>query len=257
MDSGSSYTPAIIEDPAHSNFTYMASQLGCGNITTPASKMLSCMRKLNVAMLEKFLLDHKSTTPSIAFLPVADEKVAFSNYTQRAIDGFQAELPAIIGGNAQDGVPFAPYNPSGVNTTVALYENLVNFFCPQTQTIKSRQLAGLPTYRYYYHGNFSNISPRGWEGAYHCAELPMIMGTHNNYRGAGSALEDATSIAMQDAYLAFAAHGTEGLVKENWQPYSELGEPTVRAFGDGIPAKNINLTHLEELCVGYRPVFSI
>lgn len=165
--------------------------------------------------------------------------------------------PAIMGGNAQDGVPFAPYNASGVNSTVALYENLLNFFCPQTQTIKNRQRAGLPTYRYYYSGNFSNISPRSWEGAYHCAELPMIMGTFNNYRGAGSDLEDATSIAMQDAYLAFATHGIKGLSRENWQPYLELGQPTVRAFGDGTSAKNVNLTYLEGLCDGYEPTFSL
>ena len=92
MDSGSSYTPAIIEDPAHSNFTYMASQLGCGNKSTPTGEMLACMRKLNMTVLEKFLLDHRTTTPSVAFLPVADEKVAFSNYTQRAIDGYQSRL---------------------------------------------------------------------------------------------------------------------------------------------------------------------
>lgn len=92
MNSGSSYTPAIIEDSTHSNFTYMASQLGCGNATISASEMIACMRQVDITILEKFLLDHRSTTSSIAFLPVADEKVAFSNYTQRAIDGYQAKL---------------------------------------------------------------------------------------------------------------------------------------------------------------------
>lgn len=83
------------------------------------------------------------------------------------------------------------------------------------------------------------------------------MGTFDDYRGVGSDLENATSIAMQDAYLAFAARGTKGLAKENWQPYVKLGQPTVRGFGEGTPAKNIDLTYLEGLCVGYQPAFTI
>lgn len=162
-----------------------------------------------------------------------------------------------MGTNAQDGVPFAPYNSAGVNLTIALYELLANFFCPETQTILGRQANHLPTFRYLYAGNFSNIAPRAWEGAYHSSELPMLMGTYDNYRGTGSTLEMKTSVAMQDAYLAFARAGTSGIERTGWMAYSELGENVVREFGNAMPVQNTGIASLEALCSQGKPTFSL
>lgn len=38
--------------------------------------------------------------------------------------------PVIIGTNVDDGVPFAPYDPNGVNKTLAHNQMLEYFFCP-------------------------------------------------------------------------------------------------------------------------------
>ncbi|QQK47415.1 Acetylcholinesterase, insect [Penicillium digitatum] len=40
----------------------------------------------------------------------------------------------------------------------------------------------VPTWRYLYHGNFRNLSPTPWLGAYHGAEIPVVFGTYDKSR---------------------------------------------------------------------------
>ncbi|OTA26318.1 hypothetical protein BTJ68_10564 [Hortaea werneckii EXF-2000] len=61
----------------------------------------------------------------------------------------------------------------------------------------NRETAGLTTYRYIYSGNFSNVSPLPWMGAYHSSELPMIFGTHYEYRGNSTPFEWEVAHTMQ------------------------------------------------------------
>jgi cholinesterase len=96
----------------------------------------------------------------------------------------------------------------------------------------------MPTYRYMYAGNFSNISPRPWMGAYHQSELPQLFGTHGNYRGPSTEYEIAVSKAMQDAWRAFANDPQHGLAGQHW-PQFTLDSDVVRSFGDnGTVARN-------------------
>lgn len=154
-------------------------------------------------------------------------------------------------------MPFAnwlPYSPSGnFSSELAQLNYLTLFLCPQTETTRVRQLTGLDTYVYLYAGNFSNISPKPWMGAYHNAELPMLFGTHPNYRGPSSRLEWATSHAMQDAWLAFARSPKDGLMEKGWKMYEELGDRSVRMFGAGKPAKDTSLSKMEAMCDGRDP----
>lgn len=258
MDSGTAFTSIVSTDTSHSNFTFVASQLGCANSSSPQAE-LNCMRKVPASTIESFVADYQAngTTPSISFLPIADNKTVYANYTARALAGHQANLPAIIGTNAQDGVPFAPYNANGPNQTLVQYALLSTFFCPATESIRLRQQTNLPTFRYLYAGNFSNISPRPWLGAYHSAELPLLFGTYDNFRGEGPALEDQTSIAMQDAWVAFTAGGVAGIESTGWQEYDVLGSDEVREFGAGVAVQDTSLRALESLCDGAVPNYSV
>jgi len=130
---------------------------------------------------------------------------------------------------------------------------LGTFDCPSTETIRLRQQTGRLSYRYLYAGNFSNIAPKAWQGAAHGAEIPIIMGTHSNYRGPSTALENATSAAFQDAYVAFARDPYRGLEAHQWQPYTNLGLKQVRQLGDGVAAKDISYAHMEAMCDGVAP----
>lgn len=87
MNSGT----AFIEDgsgPRYSNFSYVASQLGCGN-NNSAQEELACMKGIDAVELENFIAKNYNggSTPSLAFGPSADEKIVFSNYTDRVRQG--------------------------------------------------------------------------------------------------------------------------------------------------------------------------
>ncbi|EME78388.1 uncharacterized protein MYCFIDRAFT_167763, partial [Pseudocercospora fijiensis CIRAD86] len=211
MESGTALLP-IGGDSTGINFTFVATQLGYSGSSSDSAAVLSYMRSLDASKIENFVANYSDSgsSPGLSFGPISDGKSVFANYTSRALSGQQANIPAIIGTNLQDGVPFAPYNPNGPNLTLANEAYLRVFFCPATETIRLRQTTGRLTYAYRYSGNFTNISPKPWMGAYHSAELPLIFGTHPDYRGASTDLEYQTSCAMQDAWVAFAKDPVNG-----------------------------------------------
>jgi carboxylesterase type B len=79
--------------------------------------------------------------------------------------------------------------------------------------VQVRNLANLTTYRYQYSGNFSNISPVSWFGAYHSSELPLLFGTHYEYRANSTEFEYQVSYALQALWLSFAENPARGPVR--------------------------------------------
>jgi cholinesterase len=241
--------------PPTTNFTFVASELGCADLSP--SEELICMRKVSASDLEDYLASYgnSGTQPALRFGPVPDNVTLPYSFTDRALSHKLPSIPGIFGTNAQDGVPFAPYNPDGPNTTLAERARLSTFYCPSNYQIELRQRTNLETFSYYYGGNFSNISPKPWLGAYHSGELPLIFGTASNYRGQSTAFENATSVAMQDAWVAFAAAGIEGLEATGWMRYAQQSEAAVRNFGNattGEAVGNINMSWSEAACNGSK-----
>lgn len=85
-------------------------------------------------------------------------------------------------------------------------------------------------------------------GAYHSSELPLLCGTHPNYRGPSTQLEYATSHAMQDAWVAFATDPVSGLKAVGWSVYETLGAKEVREFGAGVAVQEVSLAPVEAQC---------
>ena len=83
-----------------------------------------------------------------------------------------------------------------------------------------RESLGLTSYRFEYSGNFSNLSPLAFMGAYHSSELPMIFGTYADVGGEGTHFQKETSEVMQDLWLEFAKDPENGLAKAGWPKYS-------------------------------------
>ena len=253
MDSNTALVPLGSTDYTGENFSLVAAGLNC--TTTAGVEQLACMRSIPFAAIEKFMQTYydAGSSPILNFTPLPDNVTVFTDYIERGEAGLQSTLPAIIGTDAQEGSAFAPYplaNPdAGINATLSEELLLSAFICPDTESIRLRQFTGRSTYRYVYSGNFTNIAPRWWMGAYHSSELPMLFGTYNNFRGNGTELEAATCVAMQDAWLAFARDGEEGLKATGWNAY-ELGRGGVREFGAGVPASYTSLERLESLCDG-------
>lgn len=77
----------------------------------------------------------------------------------------------------------------------AILRLLMKLSGPATESVRVRQQTYHVTFRYEYGGNFSNISPEPWMGAYHSSELPMLMGTSGDFRGPSTPLEAEASVA--------------------------------------------------------------
>lgn len=92
--------------------------------------------------------------------------------------------------------------------------------CAVVGEAKTRESLNLTSYRMVYSGNFSNISPKPWMGAYHSSELPLLFGTYGDFRGNGTEFQKETSEAMQDFYLAFVKDPENGLEEAGWPKYS-------------------------------------
>lgn len=87
MDSSSAIGPPPSPDPQGLNFTFVAEQLGCGNLS--AVDELSCMKNVSQSDIEAFLKSYQDsgTAPSITFTPIVDNITRFDNYTTRALAG--------------------------------------------------------------------------------------------------------------------------------------------------------------------------
>lgn len=249
MDSGNELVDILTRDPTHANFTFVASKFGCANLGP--TEELSCMRQVDASAMEDFMKAYNDDgmTPILTFSPIIDNRTVFSNYTSLAEAGTIAHLPVLIGSNIQDGEMFVPYDPNGVDTTLAEPITMSWFFCPAYQSAKLRTDAKTgPIYRFLYSGNFSNMSPRPWMGAWHGAEMPLVFGTHNLYRGNSTELEFATSHAMQDAWLAFVATAGKTSSIEGWDAWDEVDGGRVVEFGNGVPARLIDTTEMDKAC---------
>lgn len=108
-DSGA---PGIIDndDYAHTNFTFLASLVGCDGLSS--TEELSCMRNVSARKLQTALSTY-SGSPSISFKPAIDNKTAFANWTQRAVEGKIAKI--VSNSSTLDNYLQLTYLPSALN----------------------------------------------------------------------------------------------------------------------------------------------
>lgn len=248
--SGTALLPITSEDSAQSNFTFVAKNVGCNHPDDGAAE-LECMRKVPWDVIENFVggYSDNGTEPALGFNPVPDDSVVFSNYTARYETGKVSQRPAIFSTTANEGVSLVEYHRAGVNQTAADRLTLTSFLCPAAETSKLRAAAGLTTYRYRYAGNFSNISPLDWMGAYHASDLPMMFATHQDYEngeGPSTALEFAVSERMEDLVLAFMLDPESGPRSQGWEPY-ESGK--MLEFGaNGKVMREVDVESVDGVC---------
>ncbi|KAF9772109.1 hypothetical protein IL306_010226 [Fusarium sp. DS 682] len=212
----------------HSTFSIAAKHLGCGNL--PPGKELKCMQKVPEHKLKEYLQadlgQGGAADDGLGFSLIVDNLTAFANYTERIAAGspkFPADIPLLIGTNTNEGAAVIPYNFPGYETATEIPANLkpiangfgLNLQCTTLKEIRLRSEAGATTYQYLYDGNFTNISPLPWLGAYHTAELPLIFGTHD-IEGPSTKFEWSVSERMQDLYIEFANDPAHGLEKVEW-----------------------------------------
>ncbi|KAH7176112.1 Alpha/Beta hydrolase protein [Dactylonectria macrodidyma] len=253
MQSGTSLKALRTQDYAHTNFTFVAKNLGCDFPDEPVAE-LECMRQVPQTIITNFVGQY-SGKPSITFSPIADEVIIFSNYSARAAAGKISPNPAVIGNAANEVASLAAFPvanftegpwQAGINA-----RTLSGWVCPTANTSRLRRAAGLVTYRYQYAGNFTNQSPLNWLGAYHASDLVMNFGTYGFNAGNSnkpSALQIKTSEAMQDRFFAFMKDPVNGLRELGWEPY-EYGSDVVR-FGAGVAVSTVSGYEIDGPCFG-------
>ena len=230
MDSGSVSLISTVPDVAYTNFTFVAQHFDC-DTSTPESE-LSCMRGIDYQAITDFVGGYgenkTSSEPGLSFTPTPDETIVFSNYTDRYAKGLLSDRPALFTSNKDEGTMFVavlnslpsasnPYGTWADNTTLAEQTTLALFQCPTARSVSLREAAGRKTYRWQYAGNFTNVSPLLWQGAYHSADLAMTFGSHPDFRGESTVEEYATSEAMQDHLLAFVRDPVDGPGGLGWK----------------------------------------
>ena len=248
--SGTALLPITSADATQSNFSFVASHLGCDHPSNP-TKELECMRRVSWEDIEEFVGGYtdNGTMPSIAFDPVPDDKIVFTNYTQRYEQNKVSQRPAIFSNTEEEGNSLVTYHRSGINETAARELTLGGFLCPSAETSRLRTQAGLTTYRYEYSGVFDNVSPLPWMGPYHASDLPMMFATHQDYtngEGHSTPFEFAVSERMEDLVFSFMLDPEHGPEKHGWAPYTS-GE--ILRFGAGKKVmQNVSVESVDGVC---------
>ncbi|TGO13709.1 hypothetical protein BTUL_0064g00070 [Botrytis tulipae] len=186
----------VYTDTTHSNFTFLANELGCDGNTT---SQVECM----------------------SIYPQADIEAFIQYWTD------PGKTPALIDGASTAALASGPLVIEGPTPEKELAATL-HVRCGVVAEAQIRQSLNATTYRFEYSGNFSNLSPLPFMGAYHSSELPMIFGTYADVGGDGTRFQKDTSEAMQDLWLAFARDPENGLSNAGWPKY---GEGSVEVLG--------------------------
>ncbi|KAF5664108.1 triacylglycerol lipase v precursor [Fusarium heterosporum] len=229
-DSGNALAiEGVLSDSSnHSTFSFVADRMGCGYLSP--EKELKCMQKVPEKKLKEYLQAEigqgGAADDGISFSVIADNVTTFTNYTSRIRRNsliYPTNIPILIGTNTDEGTAVIPYQFPGYETAPEIPSNLkpisdgfaLNLQCKTLREIRLRSEAGATTYQYLYAGNFTNVSPLPWLGAYHTAELPLVFGTYGS-EGSSTKFERSVSERMQDQYLRFASDPVHGLKEVSW-----------------------------------------
>ncbi|KAF2204208.1 cholinesterase precursor [Delitschia confertaspora ATCC 74209] len=229
--------------------------IDCGTANDHAMAVLACVRQAPISVVlaaaAKVQALPTMALAKAAFYPTVDNVTVFANYDELTKSGAFAEIP-LLAGNTDFEAGWYKLSAYGakLNLSEAQWDLFVErgFTCPNKYSTKARVNAGVPTWRYRYHGDWDNLrlydseaglGPRG-SGAYHGSEIGMIFGTAQDISGQpNTAEEEATSRYMMGAWAAFARDSREGLTKYGWPAYSEATESLVRLGYNNKAALNV------------------
>jgi acetylcholinesterase len=248
----------------YSQFSHVAAQVGCAGLA-PATE-LACMRAVPASTLQAYIQGAAAVDAGLTFPSIIDNLTVFPDYASRiaaGADQFPTRVPLLIGTNVDEGGAVVPYDFNGSATALSLPAALMpaaqafklGLQCTTIREVRLRSAVGAPTWQYLYAGNFSDISPRPWLGAYHTAELPMVFGTFGT-EGPSTGFEQRVSEHMQDMYLAFAEDPAEGLIKAGW--IGAVQSPQVpylmKWADDGEVAQLVDVEGIRQECIenGYQ-----
>ena len=133
----------------------------------------------------------------------------------------------LIGSCLNDFASLYPYTP-GVTPNHTAVQELTDevFQCRARIASQARRDLNITVWRYLYFGEFPNLNPLSWLGAYHAADIPMVFGT-SDLAGPNTQNETALSVYMQNAWATFARDPEFGLSGSGWPVYEQDEETLV------------------------------
>ena len=102
-------------------------------------------------------------------------------------------------------------NKSGIKTAydqTAIFFTDIEFQCAQALWANDTAALGIPTWRYFFNGTFSNTQAFPNLGTYHSSEISLVFGTYP--RNSTTTQENALSMSMQGAWARFAKNPAGG-----------------------------------------------
>lgn len=175
---------------------------------------------------------------SWADLFIVDDRFVFSDYPARYQNGSIAKIPKMLGTTSREASALVPYPVNNITNGPSqqlILSRTLSTVCAAYNTSVYRDDANLATYRYEWAGNFTNISPVSWLGAYHYSDLYMFFGTYVIAPGEIPELEVKTSGSMQDLLFDFV-NDPSSLPSKGWPEYqidAEGGGKIARFGADG------------------------
>lgn len=159
----------------------------------------------------------------------------------------------MIGTTAREAPPLLPYpvnNFTAGPSPDLIYSQTLATVCAAHNTSVMRKEIGLETWRYEWAGNFTNIAPVWWLGAYHYSDLYMFFGTYIIAPGQIPDLEVQTSAKMQDLLVDFV-NDPSSLPEAGWPQYvtNATDGGIIAQFGaDGQTVKYVTGNSVEGAC---------
>lgn len=234
-------TATSFSNPAPPNNTaywFTATErLGCGGASAGIPATVACMRTKSFQQI----LNATASPPGIAslvgeFVPTADNKVVFSNYTARAAAGQFTRRPYFTGNNDYEAGLFKLIAAAaGLQVSIPEWaiSNLFTYSCPTSNAALARFVHGVPTWRYRYFGDFPNLrlTVNPDSGAWHGVEINTVWQTAVDASGeADTAPEASISRYLSRAWATFAKNPVAGLSSApySWPRYNPNGNTLIR-----------------------------
>jgi cholinesterase len=170
-------TPDVLQTPQHSSTTWydISTSVGCGDSSSDAAEVLACMRTKPYNSLLMAI------PPGKAFGPTIDNIIVFptSDYIARAVAGNFIKKPMLVGNNNYEAGLFKVIAEVAGHPQPDLFWDVFElaFSCPAATRAAINAAWDIPTWRYWYFGDFPDTRLTRESGAYHGAEIAQIWNT--------------------------------------------------------------------------------
>ncbi|MCJ1381234.1 hypothetical protein MMC17_004343 [Xylographa soralifera] len=269
---------ALLTGTGPASWETLVAAVGC----TAADSQIDCVRAVPATTIQS-VIEHAA----LSFPPTIDNKTETGNIALAIASHTAAQVPILIGTNANEGRPFAAElgldEPLNVTTYLAatfpglpvlqaaiaaayplsVYQTPyfaiaaiitdATFLCPTSAIANLASTSGYDVWRYYFNATFPNTQLFPDAGVYHSSEIPLVFGT---YPTAGAtAQEVALSKYMQTAWANFAKNPAGG---PGWPRLGSYLDVDLGNLGpDGLFGEvTVQQIVVDYICPLYAPVIA-